>query len=492
MRSLSCGFVLLNLVTLFSCTTPEEKSETLARKYCASCHAFPDPSLLDKKTWKKDVMPQMAFRMGIDKEMIWELNDEEVKEVTKVLPECPMVTEEEWLAIKKYYNDNAPEILFLGETTDPDTLTQFTPEHYSLPSPFPSVTHISFDSTASTFLVGTRQSMLYKLNKTFGIESSVVLPSPLSFIDKTVNPWVMTCMGIMDPNDQSKGTLMTLDGGSLKMDSLIASLKRPVHVSAADFNHDERMDFLISEFGNHTGKLTLYEQRESDFLPHPIHYLPGTRKTILTDFDKDGVTDILALITQGDEQIVVYRGHNNFNFTPETLLRFSPVYGSSYFDLIDFNNDGHLDILYTNGDNADYSQILKPYHGIRIFQNDGKGRFSENVFLPMHGASMAIAKDFDGDNDIDIAAISFFPDFNMSPASGFVYFENQNGKFSRQTTIEAETGRWLTITAADIDRDNDEDLILGSLNFTPAVPEVLVEKWHQKNISLLVLRNKLH
>ena len=51
------------------------------------------------------------------------------------------------------------------------------------------------------------------------------------------------------------------------------------------------------------------------------------------------------------------------------------MYGSSYLELADMNNDGHLDILYTNGDNADYSYVLKKYHGLRIFINDGKNQF---------------------------------------------------------------------------------------------------------------------
>jgi hypothetical protein len=302
---------------------------------------------------------------------------------------------------------------------------------------------------------------------------------------------VMSCMGIMDPNDQRKGELQTLDPATLKFQPLISLLKRPVHVSSADFNKDNQRDFLISEFGNHTGKLALFEKQENKFLEHPIHFLPGTRRTILTDLDKDGVTDILALVTQGDEQITIYRGHDNFNFTPETLLRFPPVYGSSYFDLIDFNNDGHEDILYTNGDNADYSQILKPYHGVRIFLNNGKGKFKEETFLMMHGASMAVAHDFDNDDDLDIAAISFFPNFEKDPATGFIYFENKNGTFKPHTLPAAENGRWLTIDASDIDADGDVDLLLGSLNFTPAVPEALVAKWQTRNTSVLVLRNSL-
>lgn len=482
--------LLLFVLFLSSCKTPEEKAEALAQKYCASCHAFPDPSLLDKKTWKEGVMPQMAFRMGVDLDMLWEINRNELDEISKSLPDRPLVTEEEWQAITKYFDDHAPERLEISQPQLSMELPQFTAEQYSLPSPFPSVTHVLFDSATSTFLIGTRQSMLFKLDNKFSVTSSTELPSPVSFIDKTVQPWIISCMGVMDPNDLMMGTIQTLDKLSLKSDQIIDSLKRPVYVASADFNNDNRLDYLVSEFGNYTGRLVLYEQKEKAFSKHPIHYLPGTRKTILTDFDDDGVTDIIALVTQGDEQIVLYRGHGDFNFTPEVLLRFPPVYGSSYFDLVDMDLDGDKDILYTNGDNADYSQILKPYHGVRIFINNGKAKFSEKTFLLMHGASMAVANDFDGDKDIDIAAVSFFPDFQNSPASGFIYFENINGEFKARSNAVAESGRWLTISAADIDGDLDQDLIVGALNFPNGVPETLSAKWQKENISLLVLRNK--
>lgn len=431
----------------------------------------------------------MAFRMGLDKEMLWQVHENDMAEVVKIIPQRPMVSEDQWAAIQEFYNTNAPDSLLIKTEDVPHDLHKFTAEEYALPSPFPSVTHITFDSALHAVFVGTRQSMLYKLNTKFGIISSLELASPISYIDKTQPSWVITCMGIMDPNDQAKGELQLFDPVTLKFQTIITSLKRPVHVSASDFNDDNRMDYLISEFGNHTGKLMLYEQQEKGFLPHPIHFLPGTRRTILTDFDKDGVTDILALVTQGDEKIVLYRGHNDFNFTPETLLQFSPVYGSSYFDLIDFNKDGLQDIVYTNGDNADYSQILKPYHGVRIFLNNGKRKFAEAHFLPMHGASMAIARDFDQDNDLDIAAISFFPNFEKDAATGFIYFENTGGKFQAHTIANAANGRWLTIDASDIDHDNDLDLILGSLNFPTGVPDTLAEKWRTQNTSLLVLRN---
>ncbi|MGD1895304.1 MAG: hypothetical protein ACFB15_32525, partial [Cyclobacteriaceae bacterium] len=46
-------------------TKSVDESEQLAQTHCGSCHAFPKPDLLDKATWQKSVLPQMALRMGI-------------------------------------------------------------------------------------------------------------------------------------------------------------------------------------------------------------------------------------------------------------------------------------------------------------------------------------------------------------------------------------------------------------------------------------------
>ena len=122
-------------------------------------------------------------------------------------------------------------------------------------------------------------------------------------------------------------------------------------------------------------------------------------------------------------------------------------------------------IVYVNGDNADYSMILKPYHGVRIFLNDGKNRFQEKWFFPLHGASKALADDFDQDGDMDIAAISYFP---SKPQDGFVYFENQgNLKFTAQTFANPRQDKWMLLEKADYDRDGDNDLLLGYLERPP-------------------------
>ena len=103
--------VILVIMFLWSCGSPEKKSERLARKYCASCHAFPEPSLLDKNTWEKGVLPQMAFRMGLDFSQLSTISERDLQEVLKTLPAQQMVSEEEWNAIRQYYIETAPDSL---------------------------------------------------------------------------------------------------------------------------------------------------------------------------------------------------------------------------------------------------------------------------------------------------------------------------------------------------------------------------------------------
>lgn len=470
-----------------------QKDERLAKRYCASCHAFPEPALLDKKTWDRYVLPQMAFRMGLpDMNLLLRMNEADRVIVMKSLPEQPMVSVEEWERIKRYYLSKAPDSLLPGTPLPAAPLTLFTDSAIHLPgNAFPTTTLIKVDTTNHKIFLGNRMSKLYRFNTAFVLEDSFMLTSPPSHIMITGNEnALIACMGIMDPNEQARGEVLNLSFTSHTATSVIDSLQRPVFLEKTDLNGDGRVDYIVCEFGNYTGMLSIFKSEAGGkFKKDIIQALPGARKVVVRDMDGNGLPDILCLMTQGDEKIILLHNHGNFKFRPTTLLRFPPVYGSGYFDIADFNHDGKFDILYAHGDNADYSIILKPYHGLRIYLNDGKNQFSEKVFLPMDGASQALAGDFDGDGDLDIAAIAFFPDFKLSPQKGFLYFENSDGHFKAHETPAASSGRWITMDAADVDQDGDTDILLGALDFNSGVPESQFAVWARAPVSMLYLKN---
>jgi len=39
--------------------------EMLARQVCASCHLFPEPQVLDRKTWQDQILPRMEALLGV-------------------------------------------------------------------------------------------------------------------------------------------------------------------------------------------------------------------------------------------------------------------------------------------------------------------------------------------------------------------------------------------------------------------------------------------
>ena len=190
--------------------------------------------------------------------------------------------------------------------------------------------------------------------------------------------------------------------------------------------------------------------------------MPGARKVENKDFEKDNKPDIIVLMAQAYEGISIFYNVGNGKFKERRVVDLPPVYGVSYFELADFNNDGHDDILLTTGDNWDLSSNRKTYHGIRIYLNDGKNKFKESWFYPFYGTSKAMVRDFDHDGHLDIAAISFYADLD-NPEESFIYLSGRgNLTFKSFSTPEAAHGKWLTMETGDFDQDGDVDIVLGS------------------------------
>src|SRR5437868_11451366 len=53
----------------------QSRGSVLAHAWCSTCHLFPEPDLLDKKTWQEQTLPRMKIRLGLSPESI-ELNKE--------------------------------------------------------------------------------------------------------------------------------------------------------------------------------------------------------------------------------------------------------------------------------------------------------------------------------------------------------------------------------------------------------------------------------
>lgn len=497
---LSCGGYQKNSTHQHVSNESIRRGEELAKQYCQSCHQFPDPSLLDSKTWDEGVLPGMGPMLGI-----YHMGFQDYPSFRRdtnlrkgFYPDKQVISTEDWQSIIDYYTSISPDSL---DSDKDDQLIQQDLKNFSTNILYnegikpPLVSLIKFDTSdgiRNILFYDVNWKTLYRYDSNLKLKDSII--SGKSIVDFVMEEDQMTVidMVVMTPNNGRFGLAKKINigqNGKFLEDSipLIKDLQRPVQIELCDLNEDGQKDYLICEYGNMVGSLAWYENKgKGIFEKHLLKELPGSIKIVINDINKDGRQDIIALFAQGDESIYKFINIGRGNFQETRILRFPPVYGSTSIDIKDMNHDGYFDVIYTCGDNADYSNIFKPYHGVYIYLNDGMDQFTQKYFFHLNGCFKVIAEDFDHDGDMDLSTISHFADYEKRPEESFVYFENK-GKFSFSAYALPDSlrGKWLTMDVGDIDGDGGKDIILGNfIRQTPIVqgsnprkiPEILILK----------------
>ncbi len=467
-------------IILFSCNSKRSRIDDdtlheggeLAQIHCTSCHVFTPPTLLDKDTWQLNVLPRMGRRLGMDHHSI--LHYPKISPIWQL--DQPVMEQLEWEKIVAYFIERSPKempkaILPVEPEVDPQI---FKVSNFADSLSGSSIiTMLMYDSISEkVFAADGMTNTLYKLDVTGNIEQKLILDSPPTDMTILENGFDVTLPGILHPNNQNKGTILrheeSMHFDLESIDVILDSLFRPVRSIHKDFSGDGIADYLVCEYGNDIGRLTFYRAISSEeFSREVIEEIPGSISMEAYDFNKDGYDDVIVLFAQGDERIVIYYNDGRGNFNADNMKiveRYPAVYGSMFIDLQDFNNDGHIDILYVCGDNFDYSMILKPYHGIRILENDGNDNFSQKYFFSIYGAAKADVNDYDGDGDLDMMVAANFADMNKNPERGIMYFECLGLYNYKPYSFSASSdNQWNTITTGDFDMDGDLDVLVGAM-----------------------------
>ena len=399
---------------------------------------LPDPSLLDATSWEKGVLPNMGPRLGIfyygNEAYPSYKNDQNIDR--NFYPSQPILSYEEWQHIIDYYTATSPDSLPKQDRKEAirSGLSLFNVQRpdFTFEAPGISFIKINADDSLHPLLVSdVFRRNIYCFTRELAIKDSVNAGGPIVDIDFDKQEMLACNIGVLNPNNGKfgKGEMIKFEpDGRMRRDSipLFEGLRRPVQLTAADLNNDGKKDYVVCEFGNLTGALSWMENSGNNtFTRHELRNVPGAIKAYIDDYNHDGAKDIWVLFAQGEEGVFLFTNKGNGSFDSKEVLRFPSVYGSSYFELADFNKDGYPDIVYTCGDNADYSPVLKPYHGVYIFLNDGKNNFTQKYFYPINGCYKAIARDFDGDGDLDLAKSLFLPITNINLKKGLYILNNR-------------------------------------------------------------------
>lgn len=223
-----------------------------------------------------------------------------------------------------------------------------------------------------------------------------------------------------------------------------------------DANGDAYPDLIVQKdlgppifYVNHGG---LFEERNL-----PSISTEPVRAICSGDVNNDGNGDVFLYSAHDDYSLLLGKGNAEFlDFTVPSGITFKPkppAQVSAKF--VDFNNDGNLDLYFSDNHNDDY-----------LFANDGTGRF-ENKFarsniqkVPRYNTYGNIFSDFNNDGLIDVFII-----YN-SPAAGrhgALFLNEGEFKFKEKEipAVHTSNGRLTrSAIAADMNNDQSVDLII--------------------------------
>ncbi len=510
---LNKGILLIGITLLAACNSSnknveqknksaysELEGEQLARNYCSGCHDFPKVEILPRDYWGR-VLPIMGFFLGMgrDKYMFADYLNPVARErlsASGLFPESPLMSIEKWIAINNYYLHNSPLELHVEETLQFDMdLKQFSVESLPWKSTHEGLSYLNFDNGQYELgFYNERESYYIKLDDRGRELQKTKITSPLVDVSKKNNGELLLLMGKLNNIDEPTGEILSKTDS---LQQLIYPLERPINFEVEDFDNDGVDDILVAEFGKFLGGINIYTRKDT-IRKLKIHSGSGPVKTIVKDVNNDGLKDFYVLIAQADESVYLFLNTGNLNFDKKRLLRLPAHYGTTNFELLDFDGDGDDDLICSSGDSGDYGMVLKPFHGIRLFENLGDDQYEQVWFHTQQGAYGTASADYDNDGDIDIASIGYSASYLNKDKELFIYFENQSNKnekwrFKPHGYQGNANDCWILITSADVDNDGDLDVLLGANSkiLNQEAKDIKSIEWREQGGMVTVLKNNL-
>ena len=456
--------------------SPLEASTEQVHQLCGACHAYPQPESFPKFAWRKEV--QLGFDFLRDSSKSGEFPSME--------------------SVVLYYENRAPAQL---SKSDAKIAQKASPFQFEVAGggwlkntpPFPATTHVNFvrlqpKKNLDLIVCDARVDRILALDTDkkppeWSVLGPALVPSHAEVVDLDGDgrtDVIAACLGQFFPTDDKVGSVVWLRAtadGKFSPITLLDGVGRVADVQAADFNGDGLTDLIVAVFGWRKGGEILYLQnRTTDwdnphFESHRIDNRHGTIHVPVVDLNKDGLPDFVALISQEHETVVAFLNEGEGRFRKETIFAAPhPAFGCSGIQLVDMDRDNDLDVLLTNGDVLDRPYILKPYHGVQWLENNGRYPFDHHPIASMYGAARAVAADMDGDNDIDVVAVSFlpaseFPDRDRFNIPSAILFEQTDpGNFAVHI-LETGDCDHFSCAVADWNNDGKSDLALGNFSW---------------------------
>lgn len=271
-------------------------------------------------------------------------------------------------------------------------------------------------------------------------------------------------------------------------------------------------------------KVELEKHSEEDFIDFyyerntPVMLSKEGPKMAVGDVNKDGFEDLYICGAAGQEGQFYLGSAKGFIRNKLPIFKQFADWEDTEALFFDANGDGNLDLFVGSGGNNGPPGTIEMQD--RLYINNGNGNFEMDYkALPLNGmnTSKALAFDYDKDGDMDlfVASRSYPGEYGMDPQN-FMYENLGPGKFQEvllssksdlafvgmitdaawvnvegnevpelvvigewmaprifsyngskfievETNLKTYNGWWQSITPLDIDKDGDQDLILGNI-----------------------------
>ena len=249
------------------------------------------------------------------------------------------------------------------------------------------------------------------------------------------------------------------DGTGGMLDQVPGDFGTSVQDAALGDVNEDGLDDLVASPGGAGGGLWVALATGGGALANPALLAPGLTyfDLDLLDWNGDGHLDILTVSYQ---DLLTFLGDGTGNFAAGAGVPFPADSAWNSFHVVDYDDSGTLDVV--------MAMTSTPANELLVAYGDGAGGFTgtEEIDLLAPMSSFAVG-DVDGDGDLDLGAVDFDGSF-------LVEREGDELLLPAEVSITLPTlYPHDTMAAGDLDGDGDEDLLIVTGSYFTAATTTL-------------------